>query len=458
MSIETFIYRSKIPAPAEFVFDWHMRPRALERLTPPWENVEVGRMSDGMSPGSRGEIVVRAGPLKTKWIAEIRDVQAGRQFQDVQMTGPFASWVHTHTMIPDGDGGSILEDHVEYELPGGALGKWAGGKFARRKLERMFAYRHRVTHDDVLVLYRQHLTTEPEAMKILVSGLGGLIGSALAPLLSTAGHEVVGLSRSPGENEIGWNPRGGEIDRAGLAGVDAVVHLAGENISKRWSQEQKRRIRESRVQGTKLLCETLAGMDSPPKVLVCASAIGYYGDRGDEILTESSPAGGMFLSDVCREWEAACEPAREKGIRVVNTRFGVVLSPKGGALAKMLTPFKMGAGGKVGSGKQYMSWIALDDVAGAIQHGLMTGELNGPVNVMSPNPCTNSEFTKTLGKVLSRPTIFPMPAVAARLAFGEMADELLLASARALPERLQQTGYEFRFPHLEPALRHLLGK
>ncbi len=191
---------------------------------------------------------------------------------------------------------------------------------------------------------------------------------------------------------------------------------------------------------------------------MCASAIGYYGDRGDEILTEASEPGNLFLSEVCREWEAACEPAREKGIRVVNTRFGVVLSPKGGALAKMLTPFKMGAGGKVGNGKQYMSWVVLDDVAGAIHHCLMTEELNGPVNVMSPNPCTNAEFTKTLGKVLSRPTIFPMPAVAARMAFGEMADELLLASARALPERLQQTAYEFRFPQLEPALRHLLGK
>jgi uncharacterized protein len=205
------------------------------------------------------------------------------------------------------------------------------------------------------------------------------------------------------------------------------------------------------------LSETLAGMETPPKVLVCASAVGYYGDRGDEVLTEASEPGEGFLAEVCQEWEDACQPAREKGIRVVNLRMGVILSPKGGALAKMLLPFKMGVGGKVGSGDQYWSWIALDDVVGAIHHAITTEDLSGPVNATAPNPSTNLEFTKTLGKVLSRPTLFPMPKFAARLALGEMADDLLIASARVQPERLKQTGYQFRFPELEPALRHLLG-
>jgi uncharacterized protein (TIGR01777 family) len=457
MPTETFTWRSTVPAPAEFVFDWHTRPQALGRLTPPWEPVEVGEMSHGITEGSRGQILLKAGPFRKKWIAEIRSVQPGRQFQDVQISGPFASWVHTHRMIPDGERCCILEDRIEYQLPWGATGRLFGAGFVRRKLERLFAYRHRITREDVAALYQQS-AKETKPMKILISGLSGMVGSSLGAFLTGGGHEVVGLSRNPGSTDIGWKPLEGEIDKHGLEGVDAVVHLAGENIAKRWTENQKRLIRDSRVKGTTLLCETLADMPSPPKVLVSASAIGYYGDRGDEILTESSPPAEGFLPEVCLEWEAACEPARNKGIRVVNLRMGVILSPEGGALAKMLLPFKMGVGGKVGSGSQYWSWIALDDVVGAIHHALMEQDLNGPVNATAPHPCTNYEFTKTLGKVLSRPTLFPMPKFAARLALGEMADDLLLASARVVPERLQKTGYSFRFPNLEDALRHLLGK
>lgn len=456
--METFTRQLKLPVPADVLFEWHTRPGAFQRLTPPWEPVEMSEMSQGISNGSRGEIRIQTGPISQKWIAEICDVEPGRQFRDVQISGPFASWVHTHKMIPDGENQSILEDHVEYKLPLGAVGHLGGAAFVRRKLERLFAYRHRITRDDVLALQQHNSFTEHKTMKILVSGLSGLVGQSLGPFLSTGGHEVLGLSRSPSENEIGWKPSEGQIDKEGVAGVDAVVHLAGENIAKRWSEEQKRRIRESRVKGTTLLCQTLAEMETPPKVLVCASAIGYYGDRGEELLTESSAPGEGFLPDVCKDWEAACEPARQKGIRVVNLRIGVILSPQGGALAKMLLPFKMGVGGKVGSGKQYWSWVALDDVVGAIHHCLMNDELSGPVNATAPNPCTNAEFTKVLGKVLSRPTLFPMPKFAARLALGEMADDLLLASARVQPERLQQSDYEFRYPELEQALRHLLGR
>ena len=237
------------------------------------------------------------------------------------------------------------------------------------------------------------------------------------------------------------------------------MHLAGENIAAaRWSERVKAKIRESRLRGTRVLCESVAKMSSPPKVLVCASAIGFYGDQADRLLDEDSPAGDMFLADVVRQWEAATQPALDAGIRVVNLRFGMILSPRDGALAKMLLPFRLGAGGRVGSGRQYWSWISIDDAAGAVHHALMSESLSGPVNAVSPNPVTNEQFTKTLGRVLNRPTVLPMPAAAARLALGQMADELLLASARVVPKKLEESGYDFRQPTLEGALRHLLGK
>lgn len=298
-------------------------------------------------------------------------------------------------------------------------------------------------------------------MRILVSGSTGLIGSALVPALRSAGHDVSRLVRSEStkEDEIFWKPSAGQIDGESLAGFDAVVHLAGENIgSGRWSEERKRRIRDSRVEGTRLLSEALAELQTPPGLLVSASAVGFYGDRGDEVLDEDSPPGTGFLADVCREWEAAADAARERGVRVVHTRFGVVLSREGGALAKMLMPFKLGLGGRVGSGKQYWSWVALDDLIGAVQHTIAHEELSGPVNVTAPNPVTNREFTKALGRVLGRPTVFPLPAAVARLALGEMADEMLLASTRAVPKRLSASGYRFQHAELEAALRHALDR
>lgn len=300
-------------------------------------------------------------------------------------------------------------------------------------------------------------------MNILVSGSTGLVGTALIPALTAAGHEVIRLvrvkSRTPSKEIIGWDPAASYIDAAGLEGLDAIVHLAGEPIaSGRWNSAKKARIRDSRVQGTRLLCEALSHVARPPATLVCASAIGYYGDRGDEVLNESSPSGHGFLANVCRDWEAACDAARNKGIRVVHARFGVILSTAGGALAKMLTPFKMGTGGVIGSGRQYMSCISINDCVGAIVHSLNTNSVAGPVNVVGPTPVTNREFTKTLGKVLRRPTVFPMPAFAARLAFGEMADELLLGSDRVEPKKLLENGFAFRHHDLEMALRHVLGR
>jgi uncharacterized protein (TIGR01777 family) len=297
-------------------------------------------------------------------------------------------------------------------------------------------------------------------LNVLVSGSGGLIGSALVPTLTNEGHPVVRLTRSEAteDDAVRWDPLTGAIDAARLEGIDAVVHLAGENIVGRWTPAKKARIRDSRVRGTRLLAETLAGLPAPPSVMVSASAIGYYGDRSDELLTEESGPGSNFLSRVSQEWEAAADPAREAGIRVVHPRFGIVLSTNGGALGTTLPIFKLGGGGRIGSGGQWWSWVAIDDVAGAIFHALTTDSVSGPMNVGSPNPVTNAEYTRTLGRLLNRPTVFPLPTPAARLILGQVADELLLASARVEPAKLKETGYEFRYPELESALRHLLGR
>jgi len=296
-------------------------------------------------------------------------------------------------------------------------------------------------------------------MNVLISGATGLIGSALIAELEAGGHTVTRLSRSQTEADtIRWDPSAGTID-GDLEGTEAVVHLAGESIAEgRWNPQKKRRILDSRVQGTRLLAESIAALPAPPKVMVSTSAVGYYGDRGDEVLTEESAPGTDFLAGVCQEWEAAAEPARRAGIRVVYPRLGIVLSPEGGALGTTLPIFKLGGGGKIGSGRQWWSWVTLDDVVGSIVHALTDESVEGPVNVGSPNPMTNAEYTKVLGKVLGRPTVLPLPAPAARIMLGEVADALLLASQRMQPAKLKTTGYTFRYPQLEGALRHLLGK
>jgi uncharacterized protein len=296
-------------------------------------------------------------------------------------------------------------------------------------------------------------------MDVLISGATGLIGSALIPELEAKGHTLRRLTRTPrSEGDIRWDLDAGTIE-GDLSGTEAVVHLAGESIAEgRWTEEKKRRILESRQKGTRLLAEMIAALSEPPSVMVSVSAIGYYGDRGNELLTEESESGDLFLSEVCRKWEAAAEPAREAGIRVVHPRFGIVLSTEGGALGATLPIFKLGGGGKIGSGRQYWSWVSFDDVIGAILHSIENDALSGPVNVVAPDPPTNAEYTKVLGHVLGRPTFFAVPAPAARVALGGMADELLLASARVEPVRLQETGYSFRHPDLEETLRYLLGR
>lgn len=293
-------------------------------------------------------------------------------------------------------------------------------------------------------------------MRIAIAGASGLVGKALTPLLEAEGHDVVRLVRSwPKAGEIEWHPNQDSIDTGKLEGFDAIINLAGENVAEgRWTEEKKKKIHDSRVNGTHLLSEAIAKLTTKPRCFLCASATGIYGDRGDETLDEQSESGGGFLAGVCREWEKATEPAHRAGVRVVNFRFGPILARAGGMLEKMLTPFKMGLGGKIGAGKQYISWVAIEDAVAVIKRVLSDDSIRGPLNVVSPKPVTNERFTRALGEVLSRPTVMAVPAFAARLAFGEMADEMLLVSQKVIPKKLQAAGFQFEYSDLETALQH----
>lgn len=453
----TFERRTRLEAPAEEVYRWHARPGAFERLSPPWDPPVVESRTGGIEDAG-ARVVLRVGPLGQRWVAEHYAAVPGREFRDRQIAGPFALWEHTHRMIPEGPEACTLEDRIEYALPAGAAGDALGGRAVRALLERMFAYRHRVTADDLVA----HVACRGgRAMRVAITGSSGLVGSALVPFLTAGGHEVVRLvRRAPRrEDEVRWDPEARTIDAAALEGLDAVVNLSGANIAdRRWSTARKALLRSSRLVSTRLLAETLAGLKRKPKVLVSFSAVGCYGNRGDAWLTEKDAPADDFLGRLSVEWEKAAEPAVTAGIRVVHPRVGIVLGPAGGALGKMLLPFKAGVGGVLGAGTQYMSWIAIDDLLGVLHHLLDRPKLEGAVNAVAPEPVTNALFTKTLGRVLGRPTLVPAPAFALRLAFGEMADAALLASTRVRPARLEASGYRFRFPDLEGALRHLLGR
>jgi hypothetical protein len=455
---QRFVKQTVIAAPPASVFEWHARPGAFDRLVPPWELVRVVERHGGIEEGATAVLEMRVGPIPVRWTARHRNCVLGHEFIDEQEGGPFASWRHRHRFLPaEVDGCSVLEDEIHYVLPFGAAGIVADPLLVRPRLARTFRYRHDTTKADIESRQRYAVRT----MRIAVTGASGLIGSQLVPLLTTAGHEVVRLvrGRTAGPGTAGWNVETGEVDDTALGHVDAVVHLAGVGIAdRRWTLEYKREIRDSRVAPTRALCEWLARRQHPPSVLVSGSAIGYYGNRGDEVLTETSAPGSGYLPDVCVDWERAAHPASERGIRVVQLRTGIVLTPRGGALKKMLPPFLAGVGGPTGAGSQWMSWITIDDVIGAVYHALATPSLAGPVNATAPAPVTNGEFTATLARVLRRPAILRTPAFAVRALFGEMGEALLLTGQRVAPAALQQSGYQFRHASLEAGLRHVLGR
>ncbi len=450
---EKYVACSSLPVSVEEAFAYHDRRGALERLIPPWESVQIESSDQSLVVGSQVVMKVRIAGIPIRWVAQHTQYDRPHQFADTQVSGPFAAWDHLHQFQQAGSY-SLLRDSITYRIPLGLAGRFFGGGKVQKTLEAMFAFRHRVTRDD-LTLQADHPC---DPMSVAISGTTGLIGGQLASLLTLLGHKVRPIVRSPSplpDTIAAWNS---EADAKKLGEVDAVVHLAGKSIaSGRWTEASKKEMVDSRVRKTRQLCESLASAERKPTVLVCASATGIYGDRGDELLDEQSAVGSGFLAEVASQWEAACRPAVEAGIRVVHARLGIVLSPQGGALAKMLLPANLAAG-SLGSGQQWWSWIALDDALGAIYHAITTPGLQGAVNFVSPQPCTNRDFASVLGEVVRRPALIPAPAFLLRAVMGEMADSLLLTSARVAPTRLAESNYKYRFTDLGEALRYYLGR
>ena len=448
-----------MPVSARALFDWHERPGAFERLQPGWQPGRVVSRTGGITAGSRVEVEVPllGGLLHQRLLVEHRDYRDGVEFTDVQLTGPFARWAHRHLMEAMPDGTSVLDDRIEYALPLGPAGELAAGWFVRGELERLFDFRHARTSADLLMHAR--FADQPRRT-VAITGGSGLIGQALTGLLRTGGHTVRWITRTPdrGRGDIGWNPDAGDLDPAALDGIDSVIHLAGANVGERWTGSHKQAIRTSRVNGTRTLVAAMKLMKTPPKVLVSGSAIGYYGDGGSTVLEETASVGSGFLADVCAEWEREALLAESFGVRVALARTGVVLSAAGGALAKLLPPFQAGVGGPMGSGAQYFSWISLEDEVAALHWLLMHGESRGAYNLTGPAPVTNADFARTLGRVLHRPAVLPLPAFALSALFGEMAQATILDGQRALPVRLPRDGFTFQHGTLESALRFELGR
>ena len=452
-------FSAVLPVSAEAAFAWHARSGALQRLLPPWQSVRVISQQPAsgadsiVADGGRVELSVPTGPLRRRWVARHQDCRPGESFTDVMERGPLRQWIHQHRFVANPDG-CTLTDHIEYDL-GFPACLLAG--FVRRDLNRLFAFRHARTREDL----RRHAEHPTKPLTIAITGASGLVGSALAAFLTTGGHRVRTIGRAtPGHHaDIRWNPAAGTIDAAAFAGVDAVIHLAGENVAQRWSTASQKRIRDSRVQSTALLARTLAALPTPPPVLVMASGIGAYGTHEDDATRdESSPFGNDFLAGVCREWEAAAEPARTAGIRVVQVRIGMVISAAGGALAKMLPAFRLGAGGPIGGGRQWQSWIHLDDLIDVLHRAVIDKRLRGIVNAVAPQTLRQHEFAAAIGRVIRRPTFAPLPGFVVSLLFGEMGRNLLLSGTRASPATLTALGHRWRFTDLESALRFELGR
>ena len=453
-----FEWRSIMPVPADELYAYHARAGAFERLAPPWQKLSVVEQRGGMRDGGRLVFEFGMGPVKRRWAAEMSGHIEGRQFVDRQVEGPFSHWEHTHRFLPIDDHSSELLDHVEFSLPAGKVTDLLGEGTADKALARLFRFRHERTRSDVVRHARW--SGEPR-LKVAIAGASGLVGSNLTAYLTTAGHDVLRLVRRPaaGPDEVEWDPAAGRLDPAALAGVDAVVNFSGENLGGLWTASRRQAILASRVQATGTLAGALAGMgDDKPGVFVSVSAVGAYGSRGGQAITEESPRGADFLADVCAAWEGAAGPAADAGVRVAHPRFGLVITPQGGALGPLLPLFKAGLGGRIGDGWQWWSWVAIDDALAAIEWILHDAELTGPVNITSPEPVTNGEFTDTLARALRRPAFFTAPKVIVERAGGDMGRQMLLASQRTLPLRLKEQGFLFHYPRLEDALRVLFGR
>ncbi|MDR3614480.1 MAG: TIGR01777 family oxidoreductase [Candidatus Obscuribacterales bacterium] len=463
---DRFIYESEIAGTAHDVIAWHKRPGAFERLAPPWMDVKVLERKGGIDDGGTVVLALKKGPITLKWHLAHRDFIEDRQFCDYQLSGPFASWQQVHRVEDSNGDRARLVDSVTYQPPLPPFGE-IGAPVVDHELKRLFRFRHRLLQND-LHLLSKNKSVRP--LKFLIAGSSGLIGTNLIPFLLTQGHSVTRLVRpdsssSPvvldgsGQPEatIVWSPSG-EAFEASFEGFDVFINLSGESVADGlWTEDKKKELRESRLQTTRKLSLIINKLKNPPSVFLCASAIGYYGNTGNQIVSESASCGLGFLAQLCKEWEDACNVSDKKKTRVCNLRIGIVLTPKGGALKKMLPVFQMGLGGKLGSGQQFMSWISIEDVITAIYHCALTESLSGAVNLVAPKAINNSEFTRTLSSVLKRPALVAVPELALKTAFKEMADECLLSGNRVLPEKLMQSQFEFREPVLEYSLNNLLG-
>ncbi len=434
------------------VFNWHTRSGALERLNPPWEKVKIF-CQEGIYEGSVTKMKVYEGVIGIIWISKHIIFIKNKLFVDEQIKGPFKIWIHSHIFKKTEIDKCKVTDQIKYKMKFKPISNLAE-KRIDNKINKMFRYRHRILKQDIYFLKKYNLNKK----NIAISGSSGLLGRYLTNFLSTQGHNVVPIvRRNKTNNNIIFDYENKTLSSC-LSCSDVVIHFAGEPIGNgRWSKSKKEKIMKSRVEGTHFIAKQLANLKSPPKLLICASAIGYYGNRGDEILFEESKSGNDYISEVCNEWEKAAQPAADKGIRVVFLRIGVVLTPQGGALKKFLLPFKLGLGGHLGNGKQWMSWVLPDDVAGAVLHIIANDKIYGALNLVSPSPVRHSDFSKILAKVLNRPNVFNIPKKIVEMVFGQMGKELLLSSTRVMPDKLMKHGYDFMYPDLEKALQHITG-
>nr|WP_319394601.1 TIGR01777 family oxidoreductase [uncultured Desulfobacter sp.] len=457
MTKNVFTHKTTIHAPVSKVFAWHAKAGAINRLTPPWAPLAlVSRKGRGIDKGVEVTFKIKVFGIPMTWQARHIDYKENQMFRDHQLKGPFAEWEHSHLFHEQTADSTVMEDRVKFRLPFGIFSLPFYG-YAKKELERMFTYRHRVLKHDM-----EHRVGKIPTQRILISGGSGPIGKALVSFLTTCGHDVIRLVRDPSLRSEGtcfWDPYQNIFDVDAVGPVDTVINLNGLDISRgRWTSRQRAKILDSRVIPTRVLVEKMKRMGRPPGTFISASAIGFYGDCGDDRLTEKSEGKDCFISRVCSQWEAASMGAEKAGIRTVQLRIGVVLTPAGGALERMYLPFLMGLGPRLAGGGQYMSWIGMEDVLGSILHILGNDEIRGPVNLTAPEPVTNGEFTRTFARVLGRRAPFVLPEVVVTALWGEMGKETLLASARVLPEKLIKSGYRFMYPRLETALGHELGR